>query len=51
MHRARTTLVTGVQRGQQVNYLGPDDYRKFALASYIREKGRIERLKGSGALE
>ncbi len=39
------------QLNQQVNYLGPDDYKKFALASYAREKGRIDRLKAKGALD
>ncbi|MDM0116513.1 tripartite tricarboxylate transporter substrate binding protein [Variovorax sp. J22R133] len=39
------------QLNQQVNYMGPDDYRKYALAATAREKDRVARLRKAGLLD
>jgi tripartite-type tricarboxylate transporter receptor subunit TctC len=39
------------QLNQPINYLGPEDYRKYALASVAREKERVARLRAKGLLE
>lgn len=39
------------QLNQQVNYMGPDDYRNYALATLAREKDRVARLRQRGLLE
>ncbi|CAN5757614.1 tripartite tricarboxylate transporter substrate binding protein [soil metagenome] len=39
------------QLNQPINYLGPEDYRQYALASMAREKERVARLRAKGLLE
>lgn len=39
------------QLNQQINYMGPDDYRKYALAATAREKDRVTRLRQRGLLD
>ncbi|AMM24382.1 tripartite tricarboxylate transporter substrate binding protein [Variovorax sp. PAMC 28711] len=39
------------QLNQPVNYLGPEDYRKYALATSAREKERVARLRAKGLIE
>lgn len=36
------------QLNQRVNYLGSDDYRKFAISTYAREEQRVKRLRELG---
>lgn len=39
------------QLNQPINYLGPEDYRQYALASMAREKERVARLRAKRLLE
>ncbi|MDM0106846.1 tripartite tricarboxylate transporter substrate binding protein [Variovorax sp. J22R24] len=39
------------QLNQPMNYMGSDDYRKYALASLAREKDRVDRLRKAGLLD
>ncbi len=38
------------QLNQQINYKGPDDYRRYAEAAYAREKVRVAKLRERGLL-
>lgn len=39
------------QLNQPINYLGPEDYRQYALATSAREKQRVARLRAKGLIE
>lgn len=39
------------QLNQPLNYLGPVDYRQYALATHAREKERVARLRAKGLLD
>ncbi|WP_219220313.1 tripartite tricarboxylate transporter substrate binding protein [Variovorax boronicumulans] len=39
------------QLNQPINYLGPEDYRHYALATSAREKQRVARLRAKGLIE
>jgi tripartite-type tricarboxylate transporter receptor subunit TctC len=38
------------QLNQQVNYKGPDEYRRYAEAAFAREKERVAKLREAGRL-
>lgn len=38
------------QLNQQVNYKGPDEYRRYAEAAFVREKERVAKLREAGRL-
>ncbi|MBB1598781.1 tripartite tricarboxylate transporter substrate binding protein [Variovorax sp. UMC13] len=39
------------QLNQPINYLGSEDYRRYALATSAREKERVARLRAKGLIE
>lgn len=39
------------QLNQPINYLGPEDYRQYALATSAREKERVARLRAKALIE